>query len=842
MQCNQSKYSRDNNTNHSHQDRRLYIVPYIDRMFPTTDVIPAHASSWRGDVVHAGHVVHAQRAPQYGLACVKEDICIQESKTSTTLPIQKGDDRKRPPQNEEFDFMSCRIPRKKLRPGHVAIPYTPSLVVASLKSTTTKVISDRKQFKYVKSKHDQSTAPFFGEANLFFQIEDEPRLELIEISKRCIKSSDCIQGQTYMDTTSFSNVLKRKECPLVAYSFNGRKYMRGYLLRLNVRRTIIVRLKNDGSFYPGVPDFFNPMDTTCTLDIKYINLVDATMDSSVDGFLCSKTCGPDSIKIGKLLKLRPDLEKYFDPDPISAILTVPKQLTNVKRAVTPQPFNSTMNPKGRKNVSRVGVTCLMQPESDCVISEVMWKGKIAFTSPDDHSYVYFLTFDEAKKLIDREVLDRRKYLEELKSKKKFRIKVNVMEVDEKDGLTLVVGGSDSNKVGIPSKCEPRVQNYKYEGDIAAQYTIQERINVKDLEGLLFLVHEVLNGASTVRTCTNHLGLSLNKGITTSSRPRIDPRKDQVTKKESERLTASRMKCSLAPLLFEIIKELARYSQDVSKSLDPVVQYAYSKVYEAIIRSKEGKELMRSNLDLGMNLNSIQILTFPDRSGRNFANSCHVDRFDSNKTQFNRVMENMLGKEIEALCKARTKSSNNRKRNDQLDEHFEALLYLIKLGIGVGREEDEEVCELKFESETTCGYLPLYTGKEKRDVFTGFLFPKNRTLVRFRESEVTFQRWKSRSVSHMTPVSYSYDKKNVFLKDKGLTVLAWGGGGSSKRVDFLAEQNINYNGPSIRGPTQLCQILRNNGGTRRQFQRARDRFPSNQRCITSFYRRHYNRDL
>mmetsp|Transcript_17282 Transcript_17282/g.34532 ORF Transcript_17282/g.34532 Transcript_17282/m.34532 type:complete len:782 (-) Transcript_17282:118-2463(-) len=741
---------------------------------------------------------------------------------------------------EPTDIMSQPIPKQKRfkidgQSERLGATNASDEPIRSFSHAATTSTTAMQQYINVLDKHGHSTASSLGQANLFFQLGSNTFLSPARLTKRCISSKDCIKGRTYMDSTSFSCAMKKNECPLVAYSENGIKYKRGYLLYLGVRETIIIGLKPDDSLKSTVTKF-KPIDSHKSLSILYINMVDETMDSKVDGFLCSKTSGPDSIHISKIPV---DLKMYKKLDPTTDILKIPTQLINVKQLSIPTPFNLNALTKKKNHVARVGMTCSIAPTSDQSVSDELWKGHMAIMSPDDEGTAYFLTKDDAEKLIDKEEMDRNEFLNELKIKSKYRIECNVLEVDKRDGLTLTMADSNSEDVGVSSKCSPCQQNYKYKGDIAAQYSIQKKIEVVDARALIFLVHHVLNGTSTSRHCSQSIGTFFNKGITTSDRPRTDPRKDEETKNLSERWTGSSMNQTFAPLFFELIEKLARFSNEMARAFDPVIYFAFSKVYESIITSESGKELIRSNLDPGMNLSSIQIFTCSDRSGVGFANSGHIDSNDANEKVFNKAMGQMLEKEISACCEESTTSSIDKRK---FDNYLDALLYLLRLGqtFEVNEEHDERK-ELSYESETTCGYQPIYAGKEKRKVFCGFLYPKNNTFVKFREGEVTFQRWKSKSIFHQTPISFSFDEERVYLKDKDLIVLAWGSGTSNKRRDFLSESGINH-GPTITGTTQLCHILRNGGAGRRAFRAARDRFPHNQKCIEDFFQTHYDEEL
>ena len=129
----------------------------------------------------------------------RRTVCVNANATSyskgrisPTAPIQKGDSRKRPPQ----DYMTIRIPK---RPKFLsAVSQTKSSVEVALPppSTFRSASSDTKQFQHVVNKHGLSTKPNYGEAYLFFQVGNSEVLRCALLLKRCISSSDCIQGRT----------------------------------------------------------------------------------------------------------------------------------------------------------------------------------------------------------------------------------------------------------------------------------------------------------------------------------------------------------------------------------------------------------------------------------------------------------------------------------------------------------------------------------------------------------------------------------------------------------------------------------------------------------------------
>jgi hypothetical protein len=305
--------------------------------------------------------------------------------------------------------------------------------------------------------------------------------------------------------------------------------------------------------------------------------------------------------------------------------------------------------------------------------------------------------------------------------------------------------------------------------------------------------------------------------------------------ESERWNG-RMNPTFAPLLFSLIEQLATYSTNASSAIDPVTTSASRKIYQDICDSEEGKKVLKNNLAASFGLSSLQIATFPSVDGTQFANTGHVDKNDLNGKAFHKAMANRV---MDELLNWSYEEHEQSRIEDKRKQYFQGLLHLLRMGM-IDQEQSDDWSDLKYETETTCVYNPIYVGPNEREVFCGFLYPKNKTLVRFRLNQRTIQRWRSNTLFHQTPVSYTYDKKKVYFKDVDLIVLAWGAGTSNKRRDFIADQQINFNG-TIRGTTHLCEILRNNEAPREAFVAARAAFTYHQRCITDFFSRNYPDD-
>lgn len=81
------------------------------------------------------------------------------------------------------------------------------------------------------------------------------------------------------------------------------------------------------------------------IDIKYLNLVDESMDSQIDQCLYSKTDGPDSILVEDL----PHWARHHASNGIEQLLRLPQKLINKRdNEKIPSPFSSETFVSGTK--------------------------------------------------------------------------------------------------------------------------------------------------------------------------------------------------------------------------------------------------------------------------------------------------------------------------------------------------------------------------------------------------------------------------------------------------------------------------------------------------------------
>ncbi len=613
---------------------------------------------------------------------------MEDRTKNCTIPRQKRSmiDGQSPSQT----IMNCRIPKKK----RIKIDGQPSSQLQSSqqsnhKSSPSSDAFRKKQYFNILNIQARSSAPSHGVGDLFIQLEGTTILYRIKLEKRCITSSDCIKGRTYLDSTSFSLATKKRTCPLVAFSRNGtNKYQRGYLLHLGVRKTVIIGLKPDNSFMKQLFEF-HPMDSDKELSIIYINEVDETMDSQEDGYLCSKTTGPDYIGMDDLTEEWRERKIELDKKRLIDVT----DLTNLHEEPTPTPFYSKSLAQTKK-VFLIDENEEIPKTSDLGRKKNDWKDHYAFVSPDDKGMVYMLHTTKAKQLIKKEELNRQEFLKELKELCTFKIKCKELEIDRDKSLALTMNSTNTTNDGSKGK-----QLLEYEGDVLAYYNVQPPLGATDVQGVRFLFHSVLNGQSTERNCSDNVGLFFNKGITTSSRPKLDPRKDSESKMESERWNG-KMNPTFAPLLFNLIEQLARYSTNASTAVDPVTTNASRKIYEDICGSEEGKEILKHNLRDSFGLSTLQIATFPTVDGTQFANTGHVDKNDLNVKAFHKRMTNRLSDE---LLKWSYKEHKQSRIEDKRKLYFRGLLHVLRMGM-IEQEHPDDWSDLTTYHPTNAIHL------------------------------------------------------------------------------------------------------------------------------------------
>ena len=86
---------------------------------------------------------------------------------------------------------------------------------------------------------------------------------------------------------------------------------------------------------------------------------------------------------------------------------------------------------------------------------------------------------------------------------------------------------------------------------------------------------------------------------------------------------------------------------------------------------------------------------------------------------------------------------------------------------------------------------------------------------------------------MTPIALSFDREQVYLNDEHLTVLAWGGGGTSKIATFLGDCNLPSDESRL-NVNRLCEIMRDNNASADVVEMATAHFSTYQTFITNFF--------
>ena len=453
------------------------------------------------------------------------------------------------------------------------------------------------------------------------------------------------------------------------------------------------------------------------------------------------------------------------------------------------------------------------------------KGLFAFMSPDQKGTLFFLEPADAKKMTKVGNWGRKEFLDTLTSKAKYTIDCLMLKIPD-DGIALAEQHGDGK---VAEKIPPGIEVFKLECDTFAQYSIQTELDI-DLEKLSFITDQVRKGESFKRTCMESFGMSVIKKVNSSNRPLPNPRKDKASLKCSE-MWVEKMDSTFAPLFYHQIELLAQYSSKMSSAFDTVSMRTYRQIYMDLASSEEKRSAIRDNKDQAMGLFDLHILTVP-KKGINYANTDHTDVNDGNDDVFNRAMEKKLEEHLKIWLK-KSFSARHEQEEKLCKKNIKAIFHMIRRGLRKDANDGENVNQLAWSTDTTCGYQILYTGDKKREVLATFAYPSNKTVVEFEVGKLTFQTWTSFDTSHLTPIALSFDRDQVYLNDEHLTVLAWGGGGTSKIATFLGDCNLPSQEPRL-NIRRLCEIMRNNNATDDVVEMATAQFPRFQTYITNFF--------
>ena len=673
-----------------------------------------------------------------------------------------------------------------------------------------------KTIKKIQSIHACSDAKSHGVAYLFIELEGA-KLGRIILNKRCISSRDCIPSKAYIDNTNLSKVITRQTCPMIAYSITyGMTWYRGYLLNPGPTRVEIVRVHGKDIFDKKIKTYFPMGRHKDQLRIRYINAVDETMDSQVDGALVSRSSGPDTIDIRSLSQNAREVKLKG----LENIINIPPRV-NLKKRVVPNPFSDRTHGKQTTKETHLvkNVRYVTRASNDRSLKDR--KSHFAFISPDEKGTLFFLEPDDAKKVIRVGSWGRKDFLNEIKSKAKYTIDCEMVSVPD-DGISLAERYGDEHVEDITQG----IESFKLRCNTFAQYSVQEKLDI-NVDKFSFIVNAVRRGESFKRKCMKSLGLSVIKKVNCSGRPHPNPRKDIASIKRSQ-LWVEKMDPTFAPLLDYHIELLARYSSSITSAFDTVIARAYRQVYMDTASGRQEKLAAQNNNDPSMGLFDLQILTFP-KGGINYANSEHIDVYDGNNQVFNRMMDHNLEKYLKIWLK-KLSSAQHEQEKMISKKNIRAILHLIRKGTGGESYLDSQ---LKYSTDTTCAYQVMYTGEKNRETLVTFAYPGNATVVEFVPGRLIFQSWSSYETSHMTPVALTFDSDNVYLNDEHLIVLAWGGGGTSKISDFLGDHNLpnDESGFTIR---RMCEVMRDNNADDEVVQMATTTFPHYQTFITNFF--------
>eukprot|EP00984_Skeletonema_dohrnii_P020783 scaffold10215_cov93-Skeletonema_dohrnii-CCMP3373.AAC.1 len=408
------------------------------------------------------------------------------------------------------------------------------------------------------------------------------------------------------------------------------------------------------------------------------------------------------------------------------------------------------------------------------VNDKAFEKHIAFphvnVTDDGRRKMSFVPFSEAKDVLRNESLSIEEYEATLNEKESYHIHCNEFKVGSR-GLVIEECQDESLEGNTKKLTRNQLPHQRRRQLVVSRYTCQDQLQI-DNDAYLYLIDHVTRNHSRQRSSTKCVGKNVNIAINDSNQPNVDPRKDKAAILKSE-LWENNMDETFAPLLFATVRMLGCFSVAMSRAFDKVFDASMFDVFRSL--------LPETTYDPSLSSNALTILTYPalrgELKGVNFANTGHCDCNDKFEELINLEMRHNIEAKLEELMKTGTPTGP--KEKECWKDNVYALFHLLRLGSRDGNLDNK----LQYSTNTTCGYQ--IESSSDREVIATFLFPKRAALVRFDPNQLIFQNWDASSEYHQTPVAITYDrmKKIVHLRDKCLSVIAWGAG-KSKRTFLM----------------------------------------------------------
>lgn len=314
------------------------------------------------------------------------------------------------------------------------------------------------------------------------------------------------------------------------------------------------------------------------------------------------------------------------------------------------------------------------------------------------------------------------------------------------------------------------------------------IDIEMLDYIIRQTHRSKSSFTVSRHIAKCFGMNIYVGINSSGRPFPTPRKGVSSIKTSEFWNELQDPTFLPYLLF-ISEKLANRSNEIARAVDPVFDNFQQRVFS---ESPGQSERLACNNDGGLRFNGLQILTGPskDQRVRGFANQAHRDNNDMHLKSFQQIARKILHSDLKDCQRILEDKAASPELRRKAEESLLVILHLLRLG-GCTFTDEDELEQLSWSVNGSCGYKALYSGPSDRKLCAHFIFNEVNKTISLPFQRQAFIYWDTLKM-HQTAFPYTHDKEFVYVSDRFLHLYAWGCGKSTNRLwleGFRPDLNI-----------------------------------------------------
>ena len=285
------------------------------------------------------------------------------------------------------------------------------------------------------------------------------------------------------------------------------------------------------------------------------------------------------------------------------------------------------------------------------------------------------------------------------------------------------------------------------------------------DDFLFMCKRTFGDHTEQRDVARALGINIFHDINTAHRVRPTPTKGPSNITESEK-SRQNWDPTFLPIILHMMEKLTRFTNDVSKMLDPV----WSEFQVRVFSESDGGESITFMNTPGKHFNHLQLVTGPNEQIRGFANENHTDANDGHGKNFDRVAEHVLSvdfqKCVDVLEQSRSStappnqpsasSSPAAPSSSDAVKSLQTISHLHRLGCPNGGNGNRQ-----FSLRATCAYQTMLDNQPNKRIRAQnkrlralFLYNDLGKAVSIPANRISYQSWESYRIEHQTCIPYS----------------------------------------------------------------------------------------